>query len=60
MEAGIECADANGGALEGALNGAVEAGAAGGEAFACVGEGLARVVLEDGGGKEGKMALAVG
>jgi len=59
MEAGVEGAGADCGAAQGALDGAVKPGAAGLEAFAGVGEGVARVVVEDVGGEVGNLALAL-
>ena len=59
VEAGVERADADGGAAEGALEGAVDAGAEGLEVFAGLGEGLAGIVAEDGGGEGGDVILAL-
>ena len=59
VEAGVDGADADGGAAEGALEGAVDAGAEGLEAFAGFGEGLAGIVAEDGGGEVGDPVLAL-
>ncbi len=45
--------------MDHALHGMVEVGAAGEEAFAGLGEGLAGIVAEDGGGEVGGVALAL-
>ena len=58
MEAGVNGADADGGAAECALERAVDAGAEGLQTFAGQGEGLAGIVAEDGGGEVGDTILA--
>jgi hypothetical protein len=50
MQAGVEGADACNGTLQSAFEGTVKAGAAGGEAFAGLGNAPARIVAENGGG----------
>ncbi len=57
VEAGVEGADADGGALQGAFEGAVEAGAAGLEALAGLGEALAGIVAKESGGEIGEVGL---
>ena len=59
MEAGIDGADADGGSAQGAFKRAVDAAAESLEAFAGVGEGLAGIVTEDGGGEFGDAVLAL-
>ena len=57
MEAGVDCADADGCAAEGAVEGTIDAGGKGLEAFASLGEGLAGIVAKDGGGEVGDVGL---
>ena len=59
VEAGVEGADADGGAAQRAVEGAVDTGAEGLKAFAGLGEGLAGIVAEDGGGEGGDLVLAL-
>lgn len=58
METGIEGAEGCGGGLEEAFKRAVEAGAAGGETLPGLGEGLAGIMAENGGGEIGEVGLA--
>ena len=59
VEARAECADADGGTLQSAFEGAVEADAAGEQALAGLGKRLAGIVAEDGGGEIGEAGLAM-
>ena len=59
MEACIECAEADGGALQCALDGSLHTGAAGLKPFARMGDGLAWIVVEDGGGERGDLKLSL-
>jgi len=57
VEARVERAEAGGGGVDEALGRAVEMGAAGEEALACLGKGLARIVAEDEGCELGNVGL---
>ena len=57
VEAGVESADTDGGALQGAFERTIEAGAKGEEAFAGLGKRLAGIVAKDGGGAAGNLVL---
>jgi hypothetical protein len=59
VEARVDGANANGGATQGALKGAVDAGAEAAQAFAGCGEGLAGIVAKDSGGEAGDLILAL-
>jgi hypothetical protein len=59
VEAGVNRADAGGGALQRVIEGAIDAGAKGLEALAGFGEGLAGIVAENCGGEVGYLVLAL-
>jgi len=57
VEAGVERAEADSGALQSTFEGAMEAGAVSLESFAGLGQGLAGIVAEDGRGEGGDVIL---
>lgn len=57
MESRIGCSETDDGPLQSALNGTLNPGASGLKAFTRMGYGLAGIVVKDGGGKTGDVAL---